>query len=364
MPHFNYVFGVLRTGQVLDSLPLSSVSMTRVMNGVGTMQATMSLDMSGRSNADLVAATEPGKCYIVVEREDVPIWGGIITARVYQSQAKVMQLTAQTFEVYADKRRITTSFAMTTEQRNIFRQLWIDLQADTNGNIGVTVPSSFSTAVTKELSVGPGERKTYLTAMETIADGDNGFDWTIDVQRNILGGYSKTLQIGYPTLGNQEPSRLQFEYPGVITNYYATDIIVGSGTHVSVIGEGEGTAMLTSTYIHQTLLDTGQWCRFDVDISKKFLDSQAAVDAHAGMEGPKRRVPMTVVKIFILGEGDPEFGGYGLGDACELVIKDPRFPDALVVDTRIVAWNHKPSSDDSKEEVELIFVGDELNQGS
>lgn len=361
MTQFNYVFGILRTGQVLDSLPLSSVTMTRVMNGVGTLQATFSLDMSGRSNADVIGATEPGKCFVVCEREDVPVWGGIVTSRVYQSQAKSVQLTAQTFETYADRRRIDADFNFTTEQRNIFRQLWINLLSG-DGDIDVIVPGTFPTLVTKTLTIGAAERKTYLTGMETIADGNDGFDWTIEIARDGIGNYQKTLRIGYPVLGNTEPERLQFEYPGAILNYYATDVLNGAGTHVNVLGEGEGSSMLVGTYVNQDLIDSMLWNRFDVDISKKFLDSQAAVDAHAAVEGPKRRAPMTVVKIFLLGEGSPEFGSYGLGDACQLIIKDPRFPNALQVDTRIVAWNHRPSDKDNKEEVELVFVGDDLNQ--
>lgn len=362
MPRMTYVFGVLATGQILDELPLTSVRMTRTLNVAGQMTATLSLDMSGRSNADVVAATTPGQCFCIAEREGVPIWGGPITAAVYQSQAKVYELTAMTFEKYPDRRIIEHAITDTDDQRNLFRTLWLDLQAQSYSNLGVTIPGAFSpTVTTKTLEITGTERKKYASAMEALADADDGFDWTIDIAKNADGTYAKILRIGNPLIGNQDPTLLQFEYPGSILNYYATNVMGPSGTHITVIGNGEGSVMLTSQYVHQDLLDTGQWLRWDFDVSAKDLTTQTDVAGRAGVEGPKRKPPSTVIKAFLKGDLEPQFASYGLGDACTLVITDPRYPNTLQVPTRVVAYAYKPAESDNTEEVELIFAGDELN---
>lgn len=360
MALMSYYFGILRSGVTLETIPLASVTMSRVLNAAGTFRGSFHLDMSGRANSDLVGATDPGKCFEVAEREGVPVWGGIITSRTYQSQAKSVQFTARSFEYYAEKRKILTDFSMTNEQRNIFRQLWIDVQATSEGNINVTVPSSFTTVVSKTLTMLGTDRKSYANAMEALADGDNGFDWSIDVGKNSDGSYNRTLRIGYPVLGNTDPNSIQFEYPGVILNYWATDNLTNAGTHITIIGEGEGSTMLTSTYTHSDMVSTN-WLRYDLDIAKKFLNNQAAVDEHAITEGQKRKAPLTVIKAQVKGELEPQFGSYGLGDACTLIITDPRYPSTLSTPTRLVAWEYTPSGSGNVEEVSLVFVGDELN---
>lgn len=355
-----YLFGNLATREITAELPLSSVAIDKKMNDIGNFRANFKLDSSGFDNTDVLNATTPGACFVIMERDDTVIWEGIVWTRAYQSQAKDVELTARTYESYADRQFILTNFERTdVEQRNIFIDLWNDLQSTSERNIGVSIPSSFPTLVTKTLTVQASEYKTYFQALSTIADGDNGFDWTIDTYKesNI---YRRRVLIGYPKLGTTDAAGLSFDYPGAITNYYQTESMSNAGTHLFIIGAGEGDSMVVGTATQDAIL-AGGFKRYDVSISRKDITDQSLANSIAAQMGILRRPPMTFIKIFLKGDIEPVFGSYGLGDTATLSIIDPRHPNGMTVDARIVAFSYKPPSNDSIEEVELIFEGDELN---
>jgi hypothetical protein len=358
MANMSYVFGNIRTGTILTEIPLASVTMSRILNDFGTMRSNFKLDSTGYDNLDLINSTVPGQSFVVAERDDVPVWGGLV--RTYQSQAKNMQLTCREWGYYAEHRLRLTDFHQVGDGRNIFFELWRELQSTSDSNLNVEVPTNVPSANVKSLTMTGTERKTYAQGMSSLADGNDGFDWTIDTVKND-GAYEKRLRVGYPTLGNADPSLMQFEYPGNILNYYSTDGINNAGTHVYVIGEGEGSSMLVGEYIAQDRMDSGLWLRWDHELARKYLNTQSEVDEHAMTEGVKRKPPLTVIKIEVRGDLEPIFGSYGLGDACTLVIQDPRYPEALQTPTRLVAWDYTPSQSGASEEVSLVFVGDELN---
>jgi hypothetical protein len=360
-----YVFGNLRTGAVLEEIALYGVSpMTIKLNDWGSFGATFSLDQTGRSNADLVNAVIPLQSYVIVEREGIPVWGGIVWTAVHQSQSKSVQLSARSFEAYFERQKILSDFTRTDiEQRNIFRDLVNQLQADPNTNLGLSVPGSYPTVVAKTLTVLASERKTYTEAFSNIADGDDGFDWRIDVVKTAGGAYHRRLLIGHPQLGTIDPTGRHFEYPGNITNYYKTASGSESGTHVFIVGQGEGSSTILGTYVHQDLIDSGTWLRYDLDISKKQVTNAQLAQSLADKIGPQRRPPMKIFKVFVKGDLDPPFGSYGVGDSCTLVISDAMHPDTLQAPARIVGMAYKPPTGDDVEEVELIFEGDELNDG-
>src|SRR5215213_730299 len=109
MANVRYVFGILKTGAVIDELALTGVSASGKMNTWGTFCGSFGFDQSGKFNADLADATVPGLCYVAIERNDIPVWFGIVWSRSYQSQAKVTTLTARSLESYPEKRRIERS---------------------------------------------------------------------------------------------------------------------------------------------------------------------------------------------------------------------------------------------------------------
>lgn len=358
MTTYDYYFGNIRTNQILERIPLYGVSMDDMLSGIGNLNGSFNLDQTGKSNEDLVAATIPGRSYIVAERDGVPIWSGIVWGNTYQSQAKNVQLTARTFAAYPERQFIETAFErLNTEQRNIFRDLWLNMQSDPNRDINVNVPSAFPNAILKSVTVKPDEFRNYGEIMSAVSDGDDGFDWNIDVRKDS-SSYVWNLRIGYPTLGaKRTEGDPTFNYPGNILNYFETASIGSSGTNIFGLGEGEGESMLISKQVHQDLLNSGGWVRYDRDVALKHITNQVTLDAVTRQEAAIRRPPMTVIKPGIRASIDPVFGSYRLGDACNLQIKDARHPKGLLVATRVTSWNLHPQSADSPEEVFIVLDG-------
>jgi len=358
MSEYRYVFSTLRTESVVEEIDLYGVYMDMQLNDGGTFTGTFQLDQTGKRNYDLMAATIPGFTFIAVERNDIPIWAGPIVSRVYQSQSKSCQLAAVTFEKYPDRQIIDTDITYNnTEQRNIFRNLWTTMQSIPERNLNINVPSSFTTAILKTISVLSTDMKYYGEVMSSLADADNGFDWYIALSKSASGYYRKDLLIGYPQLGTFSDATVVMEYPGSILNYYMTESISNAATNVFVVGNGEGSSMILGKSTQTAMLNAG-WPRWDIDISRKDVNSQVHINGLANQEGAKRKPPMPIIKATLKANLIPVFGSFGLGDSVKIQIKDPRNPTGFTATSRMVRWELTPQSSDSTEEVNYIFEGD------
>jgi hypothetical protein len=357
MSDVTYIFGDVLTGAIIAEIPLYGVSMTRGL-GQGDFRGSFQLDQTGQENADLIAATETGRCYIVCEQEGQPIWDGFIASNTYQSQAKSCQLYALSWEMYPQYRYMRSDFTRTDqEQRNIFLDLWADLQA-TSGTPQIELPSSYSTVVTKSLEVKAFEFKKYRAVMDTVSAGVDGFDWTIDTVRTE-GAYRRTLRIGYPTLGATAP--IYFEYPGNILNYWQNVTLSERGTNIFGLGAGEGSTMLSQEVIHSDLL-AGGFPRYDISFSLKGINDPTLLTSLTTQIASVRRTSTPVLTVELKSDRDPAFGGYGLGDACQLHINDARHPNLTdrIFNTRIVGWEFYPASSDKVSQVRMVFQGEDL----
>lgn len=355
MPTVSYIFGDMLSGSIIEEIALQGVSMTRGF-GQGELRGSFQLDQSGKNNDDLRAATEEGRSFVICIRDTVPIWGGFVWTRTYQSQAKVYQLYCKAFEHYPEYRLILDDFEnLATEQRNIFVNLWTAMMDDPN-SLQITMPSSFSTVVERDLTIKDFEFKKYRQAMDSIADGDDGFDWTIDISESG-GVFEKTLRIGYPTLGSSEP--LDIYYDGEVTNYWNNGTMAGRATHVYGVGAGEGSTMLTQEVIHSDLVDGG-FPRYDVALSFKEINDSALLTSLTVQSGRFRKAGVPIYTVELKGDLEPEFGSYGLGDAVKLrFVGDPSHsPAESVFESRILGWEYYPSSDEHVEYVRLVFEGD------
>lgn len=363
MANVKYIFGELRTGRIIDEIDLQGVSgVTTKLNDWGSFKGSFTLDQSGRNNADLVGAVVPGKNFVVLERNGQPIWGGIIWGYTYQSQSKTMQLSARTLEAYFERVRLRFDTAFIDwERRNIMISLVNTMQSYAEYDLGLEVPDFFPDSDLITVEIKAADRLTLFKLISSIADAVNGFDWRISWSKSDSGRYLKTLQIGSPLLGNLDPTSLTFDYPGSITNYYETTSMSSAATNVSLVGSGSGESLITSEGIHQDMLDSGQWMAYDIDVSAKDVTDQTRLGTLQAQELARRRPPMVVTKVFLKGDLDPDFNSFEIGDACQVSLVDPKHPNGVTTQTRIVATSYTPASDDSVEEAELIFIGDELN---
>jgi hypothetical protein len=359
MTTVSYIFGDARTGKIVEEISLYGVNISRTMND-GEMTATFQFDQIGKRNEDLAAATTPGRSFVVAERDGEPIWGGIVGSATYQAQSKSCQLYARVLEAYPDRRYIRQDITSIGEQQQLFLNLYNLMQADPY-SINVALPTfTGPTLVSKSLSIKATEFKSYRSAIDSLADGENGFDWTIDWSRTG-GTYVKTLRMGYPILGSINERALLFEYPGNIFNYWETRSIGGAGTNIFAVGAGEGSTMLTTEVIHQDLLNSN-FPRYDVLTSHKDITSLALLDDIAQQEATIRRAPAPVITAELKADLDPVFGSYSVGDACTIIFKDAPHPGTggFTRATRVLGYTYVPPSSDSAEVARLTFEGEDL----
>lgn len=354
--NMTYIFGDLLTGSIIQEIPLQGVSMTRGF-GMGDFRGSFTLDQTGKDNRDLLASTEPGRCYVVCERNDNPIWGGFVWTRTYQSQAKMNQLYCRAFEHYPSYRTILEDFEYTNiEQRNIFLDLWTSMMEDPN-SVQFTLPSSFPDAVLKSLSIRSFEYKSYREGMDSLSNADDGFDWTVDVNR-VSGSYTKSLRIGYPRLGATEP--IDFDYPGSVVNYWRNESMAERGTHFFGIGAGEGSTMIVQPVTHGDLISAG-FPRYDSDISFKSVTDPTILSGLTAQAASARKPGVPIYTVELKADKDPAFGSYGLGDAVRFNFVDPAHPDPInrKVNSRILGWEYYPPSDEHTEMARLVLEGEQ-----
>ena len=363
MADYRYIFLSLRDEVIIEEIPLFGVFAQRLLNAPGQFNGTYQLDQTGKNNIDLVGATIPGKCWMVMERDDVPVWWGIVWSRTYQSQSKSVQLYCTGFEIYPTHQLVLTNFTRNgINQLQIFIDLWSEMQASAPGrNMNINMPTSIPSSITKDVKVLAVDRKYYIDSMNAIANAADGFDWTIDVTR-YGSGYKKNLLIGYPILGSLfTADSLTFDYPGNILNYYETEGMPRAGTHIFGFGAGEGEAQLFSAVAYDDMVNDLGWPRWDNEISLKDINDQKALDGLTLQHAIKAKPPQNTYTLSLKSDLDPIFGSYGLGDACTLSIHDAKHPDLFQIQTRIVGWELTPASSTSTDEVKLVLPGDDVN---
>jgi hypothetical protein len=360
-----YVFGDILSGEIIAEVPLQGVSVMANLGG-GEFRGTCFLDQTGKTNEELTAATEPGRCYVVVERDEKPIWGGMIWTSTYQSQSKTRQIFGKDLKSYPESRFIRVDQNLSGEQTDLFLQLYELMQAYDN-SIEVELPSPIATGVSRTVEVLFTEFRTFKSELDKLADNPLGFDWLIRWTREG-GVYRKTLVLGYPTIGSPvNHGTVTFDYydqegagvGGNILNYWENSSMVGTGTHIYGLGGGEGDLQYQASAIHQDLLDGG-FPRFEQDVQFKDVFDTLTLTNLTNQQAAVRKAPASVLTVEVKGDGDPSFGDYDLGDVCRIVIQDPRYPEGILITKRLLAYEYYPSSDDNVEYARLSFEGDDL----
>lgn len=368
MADYKYVFVTIHNEKIIEEINCFGVYFSRQLGDQGSFTASFNFDQTGKNNADLVAATTPGYCYVVVERNSVPVWWGIVWSRTYQSQSKECQLSALGFESYPQKQRID-NYSDTGSNVALFCRLWSNMQSSALGrNININVPTLVA-GPTKTLDILSTDQRMYGDVMSDLSDSADGFDWTIDCQRQNDGSYLKTLRVGYPSMGVQadSPDVVTFEYPGCIANYYMSESMSDAGTNVRVMGSGEGSSMPITDVQQTEMLSIEGWPRWDENISYKDVSDPGLINQLAIQAAINNKPPMLTAKITVKADQDPVFGSYNVGDACNLVITDARNPSpggsaaGISIPSVIIGYEVHPQSSDGVEEVNIILPGDVIN---
>jgi hypothetical protein len=349
---------------------------------LGDFTGTARFDPSRRSLTDFLAATSPGRVSVWVYRNDQPVWGGIIWARTYASQAGTYQLYGQTFDSYLRGQFYSVDRSWNDDIRNIIRNVWLDCYAQgPDYQIGLELPDAVTSVKNSEKNVVGNEFTCYRDVVDNMVA--IGAEYRIGYYLAADGTPRARLESGRwdglaPTLGipmsNASPG---MTYPGNIISYWYSESGTKGGTDYYGIGKKEATTPPPRVIMTDPITATGERPRFAKKLNYSDLESEDLLVEKVTKVRDQNRLPVVsptfkLMSVVREGEGlmfrvpqDVGWGTYGLGDYSYVVINDPRrFVTPFKAYYRVVGWTLKPPSDGNAEEDFDITIdqGSELNE--
>ncbi len=365
---YRYIFVDILTNRVLNELPCYGTWFSRQLSGAGNMTATVPMNSQPYKNIDFKGATTPGKTALYALCDDAVIWGGPIWTRTYNSSAKTLQLSGQTWESWPGKFYPSTSLAYTgMDQRNIVVDLLTKMQAVTLQNAQFTFPSSYPTSIVRTENFPFEDLKSYSELIEYLSEFDDGFDYEIVPTLDTNGVFQRIVNLGNSKLGkSQALSGLLYDYPGSITGYYYTENAASSAVKVYGVGgaPGDNVAPIRSQYIQSDIVATGVYPLLQSVFTNGDVTVQRTLDAQTKAYGDSKRTPLISWTIDVDPAVDPLVGTWSLGDHAHIAIDDPGFfEDPLSTYVRVLGWELTPPSSDNKESLKLVLEGSDDGGG-
>lgn len=360
---YEYVAQDILTEDVICTLPCEGVRFDQTLNSVGNFQTAIHMDNDLISNTLLLEGTVPGRTAVVAYRNGQVVWGGPIWARWYNSQGKVLQFTAQTYESYLYRRRNEHTVSYTDKQSLIISDLWLKAQDTSltgyNADVRVQIPVwDFPDDVVRNININVDDNKFYGEYVDRIMEFDNAPDYYVEVYDDD-GIPRKRLVLGYPLLG-REPfsSQLTLDYPGNILNYYYTESASKGGNAAWAVGDIAEDSDDGPAPSEVATMNPGPWPLLETIVNYQGVTVTATLQSKAAQQLRDYGMPTETWQFFIRPDEMPEFGTYSLGDYGHVQIDgdiDPRFAGVgYEGDVRVVGWDVSPGGEGA-ESIQLIL---------
>ena len=380
MAEYRCIAADLRTGARITELPLSGLSFGARLNDVGQASGTLPLpppnSATNRALATLLNdAVDEARRMLIIERDNVIVWCGIIWVAGYNDSNQSRDIRASDDGSYWRRRIVNYDQTFTASTATTIAQTIITTaQAAQGGNVNVTVVREIAPTFTEPpvtLTLDRYELQTVGDVIEELALADAGFEYDYSYAWNTGGTVDKTLTLSYPRRGrNFSRSGHVFEVGRNVTEFTWPSDGTRVANKVWATGNGEGDAMLISSAADTFQIlpgssgGPGYPLLEEVTASKRTrgTDGQTQLDALTAGRIKAVATPVVLPEITVRADLDPVFGSYITGDACRIIIPpnlSPRFPDGLDQYRRIVGWNVNVD-DEGTESVSLI-LGEEPN---
>lgn len=365
----------LRTGTRIAELAVNGLRYGSRLNNVGELSGGVPLPtLNTAADITLAAqindAVDEGRRQIVVERDGLVVWSGIVWLSPYRDNPPSREIRAAEDWSYFRRRVITKTLTYTaTDQLTIAKGIVDNALTDQGSDIGITVQTPAASGVTRDRTYNNFELKPVGEAVEQLSECDNGFDFAIDAAwDSATGALTKTLQFSYPRRGRPyQSSGLVFEVGRNVIDWTWPTDGTRMANRILAVGRGEGDAMITSTQsdVSQIVaLSSGGpgYPLLEQTISRTDVSVQSTLDAIAKARLKATSTPVTLPEITVRADVDPTFGSYITGDSVRFIVPpntSPRFPTGLDTYVRIVGWD-VTVSDEGSESVKII-LGDEFD---
>lgn len=357
---YTYLIADLRSGTILDELPLAGVSFDKKLNDTGSLRGQLHVDDPQIRVRKPRLLTEPGRTAIYVDREGDLLWGGIVWTSRYHATSGTLELGASDLLSYFEHRLVLDPGDLTrtvtfpdTDQVAIVRGVIELAQSHPGGDLGIVFTGAPSSDVRRTVSFAAGELKSVADLVRDLANAEGGFDFTFDVRYDESGVPERFLRIGYPRLGQPGGPHV-WEYGANLVDFGWPSDAANMATRVFGLGSSDvGRPALhddPSAYL-------GGWPLLEGIASQLDTKDAALLDAHVRGELAARRRPVVLPELTVRADLDPVVGGYSVGDDARIVIDDPFFAgEQLDVTVRILGLEVTPGDDAGQEEVKLTVA--------
>jgi len=344
---YRYLLADVLTNQILAELSLTNVNFTQQLNTAGTFTGELLLAGVNTAKLNVLNSTIPARCAIYVDRSGVLVWGGIIWNREWDTGNQRLKITAREFESYFERRRIASTLVFTNQdQLTIAENLINAAQSVPYGNINVLIPSTTSGVIIGSQIYYNYELKTYFNALLDLAKNNNGFDFNIKVAYDGSRNPTKTLQLGYPRLGNTYSSSSAtvpvFQIPaGNIVQYNYKEDGTKAANSVYATGAGSNEGKLIANSVDTTKTLSG-WPLLEDSSNYSNITDSTLLGGLASGQVLATSYPPQTLQIVAPPYLDPVFGTYNLGDQARVILKDDFYPSTFDGNYRIVGLNVSP----------------------
>ncbi|MFE0329079.1 hypothetical protein ACFW08_20300 [Streptomyces sp. NPDC058960] len=359
---YTYLFCDLLTDTVLAELPLSGVTYSTLLNGIGTLSATIPYT-SETLPLDPETASTPGRTAVYVDRDGVLVWGGIVWTRKPAGGGKSIQ--AAEFLSYFQHRYVKKTLSTDTsllinpayvdqggqrlyaDQKFIVWSLLRYAQDQPGGSLGIDLNPLTAPAdgITRTVTYFGYERPEIYKAISELAAADNGFDYAIEVgwtpaANNQPPTRYRRARTWFPRRGRTAAdSGLVFSKGGgfgSILDYDWPEDGTALVTEMTGLGDGTGEAKIVKTAIAQDLIDSG-WPLLEGIATYDGVIDETQVQGLTNADLQIRSQAQVQPTFEVSADTDPQFGSYSVGDEALFVIDpEPKSPNGRESVLRII----------------------------
>jgi hypothetical protein len=310
---------------------------------------------------EILDTTRPESTSVWMDRDDHPIWGGILWTRTYQSDGRVMQLNAQTFSSYPSSvvwypKKVSYAHntkTLTDNPHNILRYCYqyFGSEASDEYDIGLTFEDYHQ--------VGDAVANPDMYMTETFITTDlkwvqdhlaealkNDCEYRIIVGLDENGDRFARFESGFgKTLGvTAEAAELgpSYQYPGEISKYFMTNSSAAAPTRLFGVGRTQGAEDITGVVQGPTTNRIGvdKVVSYETsNIVQMTRMEQVDLANQSDLQRPVYEIAGPDIDL-----------DWAVGDYRRVIINDPqRFPTRVGGVVRLTGWQLSPAESDSGE---------------
>lgn len=360
-PEYTFLFCDLMTDQLLAELPMQGVTFSWELNGIGTLRGVVPIN-DDTTPQNPIGATQPRRTVVYVERDGVPLWGGIIWTRTRAPGG--VEIQAAELLSYYQHRRLTTD-TLSTDPAVASGSAYVPagsrLHADQRQMVGDLLTwcarwqgtPSFDLqylldpcGVTRDRTYpGSAEFPVVYDLILALSQVENGFDFGLDLgyYPTTPGGYPpvryRRVRVYYPRRGRTaDVSHLSWWHgpEGNLIDYEWPEDATGTATRTWALGDSEG---LWAWARDGDLINGGEPL-LETVATYSGVTQTATLLEHAQADLAASRLAAVAPTFTVSATADPPLGTYEVGDEATFSIDpgvDPRWPDGMSAIWRIVS---------------------------